>query len=380
MNFVRTHDRNITFRAAKEKLQNNEFRVTEDLTRRVREDRRALAPTFADALKRGKQPKIRYDKLFIDGNVYKYDSKKDTVVCVSRTKEKGNPVSVSLRTNDEEPDERPVNTNTNLWDSGRAQRTIDLLCWNIEGLRKHTTSLYSDLKNFCSLYDIVGFCETFARDANDFVDFLDGYSIFNSVRTRKHKRGRPSGGVSVFVKDYLTSGGCITRILHDFMDTVVLLFKTSQLGFDKDMILVYVYIPPENSPVYDDLDTDGITRLSQYLEEITFQYTDHHLLVCGDLNARMRTFLDYIPNDHLQFVHDNSENYPTDNFEMPRNTRDDKHYNSFGSKLANLCCSFGIHALNGRLFNDTVGNLTCVTHNGFQCIEPRRFLTFPTHL
>ena len=46
--------------------------------------------------------------------------------------------------------------------------------------------------------------------------------------------------------------------------------------------------------------------------------------------------------------------YPSNDFTIPRNSEDDK-YNRFGLSLGELCCTYDIHTLNGRLFNNAGG-------------------------
>ena len=39
-------------------------------------------------------------------------------------------------------------------------------------------------------------------------------------------------------------------------------------------------------------------------------------------------------------------------------------FNQFGQSLADLCCIFNIHIINGRLYDDTDGNYTCTANKG----------------
>jgi len=42
---------------------------------------------------------------------------------------------------------------------------------------------------------------------------------------------------------------------------------------------------------------------------------------------------------------------------------------SFGKSLIELCFTYGVHILNGRLFADIVGNFTCLTQNGASVVN-----------
>ncbi len=84
-NFVITKDRNDVLRKAKDTFhrQTDQQRVSEDLTRQVRDDRRALSATFKKAQDAGENPKMRHNKLIVGHKVYQRDRVNNTVVCVS---------------------------------------------------------------------------------------------------------------------------------------------------------------------------------------------------------------------------------------------------------------------------------------------------------
>ena len=78
--------------------------------------------------------------------------------------------------------------------------------------------------------------------------------------------------------------------------------------------------------------------------------------------------LDYIPADTLDFVFDMDLDYFSDDFEMQRNNKD-LSYNQFGKTLVDLCCTHSIHIVNGRLYDDTQGEFTCLTRNGASVVD-----------
>ena len=91
--------------------------------------------------------------------------------------------------------------------------------------------------------------------------------------------------------------------------------------------------------------------------------------MAGDFNARTANCLDYIPNDTLSYVFsDKSLDYPTDSFCLSRRSKDEK-INNFGHSLLEMCCSFDMHIMNGRLFNDHDGNFTYFSTNGQSVID-----------
>ena len=72
-------------------------------------------------------------------------------------------------------------------------------------------------------------------------------------------------------------------------------------------------------------------------------------------------------SDDLQYVFGET-NYESDDFDMKRNNKDGV-YNLFGISLAELCCTFDMHIINGRLFGDQDGNFTCIANNGASVVD-----------
>ena len=82
---------------------------------------------------------------------------------------------------------------------------LHLGCWNIEGLSKYESSV--ELADFVKGIDIFGFCETWGQNVSQFDTFVDGFQPFSVVRKKRYRKGRPSGGVTVFVKYNLIEKG-----------------------------------------------------------------------------------------------------------------------------------------------------------------------------
>ena len=59
---------------------------------------------------------------------------------------------------------------------------------------------------------------------------------------------------------------------------------------------------PENSPIYSEQNPNGIDLLNDKLSDIISSYPNAEILLAGDLNARIKYFCGYIPNDELDFV------------------------------------------------------------------------------
>ena len=118
--------------------------------------------------------------------------------------------------------------------------------------------------------------------------------------------------------------------------------------------------------LYTDED-NGITLLNERISEVILQYPSAELLLAGDLNARISILQDFIPYDDLEFVFGHTD-YPTDPYDIQGQSKDET-YNRLGISLLDLCCTYNIHVLNGRLFEDTNGEITCVANNGSSIVD-----------
>ena len=87
------------------------------------------------------------------------------------------------------------------------EKQLNICSLNIQGLMKYSDN--TQFQDYCKLVDIIALYETWQRCGNDFKNFLQGYTNFDAIRKRTRNTARGSGGVTVFVKDWMmqTSGG-----------------------------------------------------------------------------------------------------------------------------------------------------------------------------
>ena len=79
---------------------------------------------------------------------------------------------------------------------------------NIQGLRKYNDD--TSFKKYCQSFDLISLYETWQDSEAEFKHFLDGYESFESIRKKKPTALRGSGGVSVFVKDWVLQTNGVT--------------------------------------------------------------------------------------------------------------------------------------------------------------------------
>lgn len=198
---------------------------------------------------------------------------------------------------------------------------------NVQGLKKFEDD--QSFLNFCRKHDIIGMCETWQRNEFDFQSFLEGYINFDCMRPTKGSATRGSGGVTVFVRDYFVNRNIIKRIFDEMSECVVLLLSSELYDDINDIVLIFTYVAPERSPIYTNDNNDGINLLNEKLVDIKVLYPNADIIIAGDLNARTKDFLDYIPHDDLDFVFGDTD-YPGDTFNLRRNSKDLQTYNKFG--------------------------------------------------
>ena len=110
------------------------------------------------------------------------------------------------------------------------------------------------------------------------------------------------------------------------------------LGTTNGLILIAIYLPPENSPRYEDHESE-IELLENLIIDLKRDFSDYSILIIGDLNARTGTMQDYILDDTVKFINDIDQWYTSSDFSVPRNSKDNI-VNSFGLSLIDLCCEF----------------------------------------
>ena len=219
-------------------------------------------------------------------------------------------------------------------------------------------------------FDIFGLIETWSDYTGEFKDLLDNYLTYDVVRKKKKNSIRNNGGLIVFIMKDLFANQFVSRLFNYFQGCIILYLRTSIFQGMSDMILYITYVSPEGSNIYINLDEkNGISSLENNVCTIRSQYPACSIFLAGDLNARTKNFIDFIPDDNLQFVFNTDVVYNDDNFHMPRNNRDAERYNLFGRTFVDLCCTHNLHVLNGRLFDDVDGNFTCFTSNGCSVVD-----------
>ena len=171
------------------------------------------------------------------------------------------------------------------------------------------------------------------------------------------------------IKETLIANNFITRIYDDFQECIVLLLDGHKFVNQNDIIIVFTYVAPEKSTFYADPSINGIELLADKILSIMAEYPNAELLLAGDFNARTKDYTDFIVDDDADYIFGEHTAYSADNFAIPRKSKDADFSNPYGLSLIELCCTFNVHILNGRLFGDKEGHFTCFANNGTSVVD-----------
>ena len=136
-----------------------------------------------------------------------------------------------------------------------------------------------------------------------------------------------------------------------------------------DIIIVFTYVAPEKSTCYAYTSINGIELLADKILSIMAEYPIAELLLAGDFNARTKDYTDFIVDDDADYIFGEHTAYPADRFAIPKKSKDADFSNPYGLSLIELCCTFNIHILNGRRFDDKEGHFTCFANNGTSVVD-----------
>ena len=237
---------------------------------------------------------------------------------------------------------------------------ITISAWNIHGLGdKINDEFFLDkIKS-----DINILLETWRGESKEYK--IPEYSMFSKSRKKRKKAKRHSGGIIVYYRKSLGQGISVVQNGSFSENRMWIRLDKSFFGFQNDIYLCTVYIPPMTSTHYD----NDILSLEN---EISIFSNKGKVLLLGDFNARTGNSSDFIENDstelnNFDFQNILPENYIIDNH-INRNNQD-KTCNSQGKDLLELCMSSRLRILNGRYVGDTLGYFTCMTSNGYSCVD-----------
>ena len=212
--------------------------------------------------------------------------------------------------------------------------------------------------------DLICFSETW-RDPIDLSLFnlTNNLSEFHEPGFKNHLGGRPSGGLSLLVRNSILK--YVSIVLSDSYHFWCRLIK-SGFGWEHDLFICFIYIPPSSST---------LLRTGQALSFETLQSECAHyerkgwVLLCGDFNARTNDVNDFVENDELDDYLPIDDNYLPDQHLDKRLSKDTSPINANGTAFIDFCKAAGYRIMNGRVDKDKSSNFTCFTNRGNSVVD-----------
>ncbi len=233
-------------------------------------------------------------------------------------------------------------------------KDLQICSWNVHGLGNKLSDT-----EFCEILrenDINILLESWLNPQS--LPRLEGYQTFSKTRPRNKKTYKYTGGICVLVKNQIAKG---ISFLKNTTSNNLLWMKLDRSFFktDHNIFLCAAYIPPEDSPQYDN-------TFPTLENDIPLLAKDGQIMLIGDFNARTGNLKDYILSDSLNHI-PLPPNYTPD-LPLPRNNMDSKT-NQHGKELINLCIGNGLRILNGRIIGDLLGCCTSYQTLGASVID-----------
>ena len=215
---------------------------------------------------------------------------------------------------------------------------------------------YPDFHELALEFDILGVTETWLGK-NDKV-YLPNFNYI--PLNRVESKGPSRGGIGFFIKSEIRK---YVKIQADLNDENFMWCKVdkSYLGYNEDLYICVVYIPPESSPREKRINKDHFETLINSMNKIKSE----NIVLVGDFNSRTHTLDDTI----MKEKHD--ENYGDFYSKITKHKRSNKDQtiNKYGKKLTEFCIASGCFIANGRTLGDFQGNLTCHEKNGSSTVD-----------
>ena len=260
-----------------------------------------------------------------------------------------------------------TNSNSNIHQSNQFNTFSDKLTiasLNVCGLKRRL--MYTEFTDLVENYDIFCLSETKLLDTD--VISCPGFTFFS--QPRRQKFFRRSGGTGFLVRDNLVNYVSIIESKSEYIAWLKICKQC--LGFEQDIIIATVYIPPQQSRFFSE---DEYDIFEQEIVSVRSNYEYIYLL--GDFNAQTSTMDDYTTADSFlseffNFDQDTIEYMDQKcvlekfGIQIKRVSKDSKK-NNHGFKLIDLCKTHNFSILNGRYGDDK--NIGAMTFRGLSVID-----------
>ena len=237
------------------------------------------------------------------------------------------------------------------------------MSWNVQGLYRKLSQ--HDFIRFCKIYDIFSCSEIHNCPENIIKDTFPEYDVYVSKRDNLN-----GGGIAVFVRKIYKQ--FVNLIDAKLNECIVLHIQGGFIGFDKDCICCFPYIPHEYSMVFEKSNIKGMELFINLYHSLSIRFGDVYYIIGGDLNARTGSLTDVIQTNNLHVylnaVH--GADFLFENLQVPlRKSRDSQFINSYGRQLIDFLKCNSLCIVNGRTSGDPLGNITCIANKGKTIVD-----------
>jgi len=241
-------------------------------------------------------------------------------------------------------------------------RSLHISCWNIQGLHSSTFELKSEDPEFIKSIkdvDLIILTETWCKN-DSLIHCPPGYNeiMVPSIKFKNIRKGRTSGGILVWYKEDLCSQ--ISTVKQGKSHIWLRIDQT--LGItDRDLYLCAIYIPPVDSPYFEEDIFDTLHSETAYFQ------AQGNVLLTGDLNARTGIEPDVIDPQNHKHVFDQAPLFNTPTLTHRNNL--DCEINQSGREIVHLCRALGLYIVNGRFRGDSLGRFTYSSAHGSSVVD-----------
>ena len=244
--------------------------------------------------------------------------------------------------------------------TNRHQSSINIGYWNINKLISKQADKSKDILFNRSLEKCDIICLAEVKSDISTCNFSE--HILHYIERKSSKGKQHYGGLGILIKRNLRKG--VKYLSSTCSEYQWLLMDKNFFGFDKDLYVCFVYIPPQYSSYYIDQNIDFLEMVET---DIAKYKKLGSVMLMGDFNARTGTEDDFIMNDDDNYL-PLHEDYIIDSNIVHRNSKDTKVC-SRGRELLEICISSRLRILNGRTFGDLHGKYTSYQYNGNSVID-----------
>ena len=240
---------------------------------------------------------------------------------------------------------------------------VKMCFWNIGGLKSRGTDKTMDPLFLKAIEgnDLVFLAETHVGyNAN--IRNIGPFLYHPICRPVEKSNNRFFGGLAILRKPYLKDHVKILKNNNPDYQWVKL--EKSFFGFAKDLYICVVYFPPSESSYTKRFEIELFETIEK--DMVNYQRSGD-ILICGDFNARVGSFPDFITQDDSNFL-PLYNSYSRDKHILNRFNKDNKT-DKRGKELLDFCIGHQLRILNGRTLGDLHGNFTCYTPNGTSVVD-----------